>query len=64
METDREVDREKKLEGSDLWMDWSLRRGVEGDDFAETLVGMLVVLLLGEGVRGILPPAVFVEKMP
>jgi hypothetical protein len=64
LETDREVDRAKKVEASDLWIECSLRRGVEGDDFAETLAGMLAVLLLGEGVRGILPPAVFVEKMP
>lgn len=64
METDREIDREKKVEGSDLWIDWSFRRGVEGDEVVETFWGMLVVLLLGDGVRGILPPAVFVEKMP
>ena len=41
-----------------------MRGGVKGDEVEETLVGALVVLALGEGVRGILPPAVFVEKRP
>lgn len=38
--------------------------GVNGDEVIDTLVAMLVVLALGEGVRGIRPPAVFVLKMP
>lgn len=58
------MDRENKVEGSVLWMDWSFRRGVDGDEAVETLVATLAVLCLGDGVRGILPPAVLVEKMP
>ncbi len=52
------------VEASDLWMEGSLRRGVEGDEAVEMFVATLVVLALGDGVRGIRPPAVFVEKMP
>ena len=63
LETDLEIDREKKVEGSDLWMDCSFRNGVEGDEVADTF-DKLVVLWLGDGVRGILPPAVLVEKRP
>jgi len=63
LDTDLEIDREKNLEGSDLWMDCSFRKGVEGEEVVETL-DTLVVLWLGDGVRGILPPAVFVEKRP
>jgi len=64
LDTDLETEREKKVEGSDLWIDWSFRGGVKGEEFVEMLVATLVVLALGEGVRGILPPAVFVEKRP
>ena len=44
-------------------MDWSFRGGVKGEEFVERLVATLAVLARG-GVRGILPPAVFVEKRP
>ena len=42
-------------------MDCSFRGGVNGE---EPLVAMLVVLALGEGVRGMRPPAVFAENSP
>jgi hypothetical protein len=62
LDTDLEIDLEKNV-GSDLWMDCSFRRGVEGDELAETL-DTLTVLCLGDGVRGIRPPAVLEEKRP
>lgn len=37
--------------------------GVKGDTLFETLLARLVVRVRGEGVRGIRPPAVRVEKM-
>lgn len=40
------------------------RGGVNGDDVFDTLVARLVVLVRGDGVSGIRPPAVRVEKMP
>lgn len=40
------------------------RGGVNGDEVLETLVARLVVLVRGDGVSGIRPPAVRVEKMP
>ncbi len=38
--------------------------GVKGEELFETLVARLAVRVRGEGVRGIRPPAVRVEKMP
>ncbi len=61
-DTDLDTDLEKKAEGSRLWIDSP--RGVEGDDVVETFVTALVVRARGEGVRGIRPPAVLVEKRP
>ena len=63
-DTERETDREKRLEGSGLCIDCEGRGGVKGEELVETFVATLVVLVRGEGVRGILPPAVLVEKMP
>lgn len=40
------------------------RGGVNGDELLEALVARLVVRLRGDGVRGIRPPAVRVEKIP
>ena len=40
------------------------RGGVKGDGVFETLVTRLVVLVRGDGVSGIRPPAVRVEKIP
>lgn len=40
------------------------RGGVNGDEVFETLVARLVVLVRGDGVSGIRPPAVRVEKIP
>ena len=40
------------------------RGGVKGEEWFETLVARLVVRVRGEGVRGMRPPAVRVEKMP
>ncbi len=37
---------------------------MNGDELFETLVARLVVLVRGDGVSGIRPPAVRVEKMP
>ena len=37
---------------------------MNGEELFETLVAMLVVLVLGDGVNGMRPPAVLVEKMP
>ena len=44
---------------SDSW-----HGGVNGEEPLEVFVAKLAVLVLGEGVRGIRPPAVRVEKMP
>lgn len=40
------------------------RGGVNGEEWFEALVARLAVLVRGEGVSGIRPPAVRVEKMP
>ena len=40
------------------------RGGVKGEELLETLVARLAVLILGDGVSGMRPPAVRVEKMP
>lgn len=40
------------------------RGGVNGDEALEALVARLVVLVRGDGVSGMRPPAVRVEKMP
>ena len=45
-------------------MDWDAFGGVKGDELLEAFVATLVVLALGDGVSGILPPAVLVEKRP
>lgn len=37
--------------------------GVKGEEVVDTLVARLVVRFRGEGVKGMRPPAVFVEKM-
>jgi len=37
---------------------------VNGEGLGEALVAKLEVLVRGEGVRGIRPPAVLLEKMP
>jgi hypothetical protein len=64
LETDRDTDLEKKAEGSRCLCIDSPRRGVDGDEVLDTLVATLVVRARGEGVNGIRPPAVLVEKMP
>lgn len=63
MDTDRDTDLEKKADGSRLCID-SPRRGVEGEEVVETLVAALGARARGEGVKGIRPPAVLVEKRP
>jgi hypothetical protein len=40
------------------------RGGVKGEDPFEARLARLVALVRGEGVKGIRPPAVFVEKRP
>lgn len=40
------------------------REGVRGDELGEALLVRLVVLVLGDGVRGMRPPAVLLEKRP
>ena len=40
------------------------RGGVNGDEVFEILVARLDVRMRGDGVSGIRPPAVRVEKMP
>ncbi len=40
------------------------RGGVNGEEWLDALVARLVVRVRGDGVRGIRPPAVRVEKMP
>jgi hypothetical protein len=47
-----------------LCIDWVGRGGVNGEEFVERFVATLMVLVLGDGVRGIRPPAVFDEKRP
>jgi hypothetical protein len=37
---------------------------VNGEEFVERLVATLIVRVLGDGVRGIRPPAVLEEKRP
>ena len=37
---------------------------MNGEDWAEVFVTRLVVRVRGDGVRGMRPPAVLVEKMP
>ncbi len=37
---------------------------MNGEEFVEMLVAELIVLVRGDGVRGIRPPAVFDEKRP
>lgn len=37
---------------------------MKGEEFEEIFVALLAVLARGEGVSGIRPPAVLVEKMP
>ena len=39
-------------------------RGTKGEEWLEVFVAKLAVLARGDGVRGIRPPAVLVEKMP
>ena len=65
LETDLEIDLEK-LEISFLCIDWLevCLGGVKGDDWEETFVAKLAALVRGDGVSGIRPPAVLVEKMP
>lgn len=40
------------------------RGGVNGEEWFDVLVARLVVLVRGDGVSGIRPPAVRVEKIP
>lgn len=40
------------------------RGGVNGEDWVGVLVARLIVRVRGDGVRGMRPPAVRVEKMP
>lgn len=40
------------------------RGGVNGEEWFDALVARLVVRVRGDGVRGIRPPAVRVEKRP
>ncbi len=40
------------------------RGGVNGEEWLDALVARLVVRVRGDGVRGIRPPAVRVEKIP
>lgn len=63
-DTDLDTDRENIVVVSVLYIDRSGRGGVKGDEFVETLVAALAVLVLGEGVNGMRPPAVLDEKMP
>ena len=42
----------------------SARGGVNGDEWLEVFMARLVVLVRGDGVSGIRPPAVRVENMP
>lgn len=58
------MDREYEEVASCLYIDRSARGGVKGEELAEMLVAVLVALALGEGVKGIRPPAVFVLKRP
>lgn len=64
LETDRETDREKWVEESLLCIGWAGRGGVNGEEPVERLLATLMVRVLGDGVRGILPPAVLEEKRP
>lgn len=59
-DTDRDNDLEKAVVVSCLCMDCPPLGGVQGGEFFV----VLVVLALGEGVSGSLPPAVLVENRP
>ena len=69
---DFEVDLAKYCERLPLYVDCDVARmpsddclgGVNGEELFEALVARLAVLVRGDGVRGIRPPAVRVEKMP
>ena len=52
------------MEGSFLCMDGRNCGDVNGEECVVTFVARLAVLARGEGVNGIRPPAVFVEKRP
>jgi hypothetical protein len=54
------------VEASLLCIDCAGRGGVNGEELVERLVATLMVrvLVLGEGVRGMRPPAVLDEKRP
>ena len=47
-----------------LWLSVVCRGGVNGEEWFEVFVARLVVLVRGDGVNGIRPPAVLVEKIP
>lgn len=64
LDTDLDTDRENLVVDSVLYIDRSGRGGVNGDEAVGTLVGALVVRALGDGVRGMRPPAVFDENRP
>ena len=66
-----DVDLERK-EDTLPYADWDTilfvsvvcRGGVNGEEWFEVFVARLVVLVRGDGVNGMRPPAVLVEKMP
>ena len=66
LDTDRDNDFEKLEMPSFLWIDCVeievCLEGVHGEDWLDAFVA-LVVLGRGEGVSGIRPPAVLVEKI-